>query len=667
MVRPRLILLLAAAALASASTAFSQLVEWSGASSTSSSDPSNWVGGVTPTTDGTQTAEFAYGNNSVMNIDGTANFYGLQVNAEDIQTINGTQLMLGLGAISMTNGGDGVSYTSILTINAPVDILTAQLWRMYNPGGTLTVNGSVSGSDAVQLQGQGSGSTFALNSAASTFGVANNMAGVLFTGNGSYLVVGASSTGAGDAPTSGPLGIGVVQLGDGTSFQTSTTPVIIANTMIFGDATNNFPVILGGQGSNNNPLATTLTFTGSSTLQDATTELDIGPNSTIIFNGSVTGYNTGTNLNFSNIGAGNSLAIVQGNLSNIAQVGIETTTSVIFDGNPMTQLNGVAITTPGTTATYVGVGSGNDGTDGYNQASAVAGFISKLSPANFAGTLGFDNTSGNTGTPFDDPLDISGFTSSNFVGLGSATTATIGIDAVINPPGATPNAQTVYPFGGGGGTLTVLSPLADGTMPRSVDLQAGNAPLTLVLSGVLTYSGGTSVDGGALIFDSAPQPYPVQLGFGATKSGYVGSTMGAYLDTEIGNFIGSINVNPAATGGVVIGFDYIGGTRYVGSEGAVNIDVSSKPWNGHVRRLQPGRHLHPKRHPVPVFRREGRLRDCGTGTERTWILGRRRPSQPNGELQPPAGVCDHIVGRAVGGQFLYGWDRFQQRLPLCDK
>jgi autotransporter-associated beta strand protein len=341
-------------------------------------------------------------------------------------------------------------------------------------------------------------------------------------------------------------------------------------------------VIIGGQGPSSNPSSTVLTFTGTIILNNLTTEVDIGPNSQISFNGPIAG--SSGDLNIGNVGVGNSLAIFRGNIVSVATFNLLDTVSLIFDGDPTLQLSGVgAISTAGASgATYLGLGSGSD-SDGYNQPGFTAAFITGLG-SSFTGTLGFDTTTGSTSI-FDDALDLSALTSTNFVGLGSATSAILGPDAVITPPGATAADRGVYPFGGGGGTLTVTSPLSNDIMNdvvRSVVLGAGNAPLTLVLSGTLDYTGDTYVDGGVLVFDAAPPMSggSVHLGYGATKSGYFGNTTNAgYEDTDIENFLSLADVNPGATGGVVIGFDSFGDTRSIQN---TNIDMSLLPTNTYI-------------------------------------------------------------------------------------
>jgi fibronectin-binding autotransporter adhesin len=572
MVRSRYLLLLAAV-IASAATASSQTIEWQGAVSDNFSNPANWVGDVAPTTTGIETLEFSYGGNTVLNLDSPTGFQGVQADAEAIITITGSQpLVIGAGSIAMTFGGDGESHTSLLTIDAPVFLNTDQVWAFNNPGGNLTVNGAISGAHAIALQGQGSSSTFELTSGASTFGASNSMSGVIFTGENSYVIVGASSMGPGDAPTAGPLGIGVVQLGDGVNFETSVAPVVLANTLIIGNGVTGDPVVFGGQDSSSNPPATNLKFTGTTTLTDSNTEVDLQPNTTVTFNGPIVGFNSGTTFDFRALsGVGNQLVILQGNITNVTQTTLFGPISVIFDGSSSAQVSGVTggISPDETGASYIGVGGTLSPTQGYNQAGDVAAFMGELIATSFSGSLGFDTTSGTTAARFNDPIDLSPFTNSFFVGLGSATMAILGPGAVISPTGQ------VYHFGGGGGALTIQSPLADGTL-TSLNLQAGNAPLTLVLNGALSYTGGTNVDGAALIFDTAPPGMgTINVGSGITGTGYVGATATAFDDTAVQTFINQLILNTDSFD-LVVGFDDVsGGTRVIGTIGSpATIDMT---------------------------------------------------------------------------------------------
>ena len=88
------------------------------------------------------------------------------------------------------------------------------------------------------------------------------------------------------------------------------------------------------------------------------------------------------------------------------------------------------------------------------------------------------------------------------------------LSAVPSPP----NADDAYLFGGGPGTLTVASPLADGSSPSSVVIN-GNVVLSNTNN---TYSGGTSILGGTLQVACASN-----LGSSAATITFAGGTLQA--------------------------------------------------------------------------------------------------------------------------------------------
>ena len=85
---------------------------------------------------------------------------------------------------------------------------------------------------------------------------------------------------------------------------------------------------------------------------------------------------------------------------------------------------------------------GLDGT--FVAPTAVSGFLaangSQLG-STINGTLGFDTIASGSPNVFPDPIDLSQFTSAQFLGLGTATVATLASTAVITP------ANNNYIFG----------------------------------------------------------------------------------------------------------------------------------------------------------------------------------------------------------------------------
>jgi autotransporter-associated beta strand protein len=569
--------LLAIALAAVAATARGQTVTWGGGFPDQEfTTASNWVGGVAPLNNGSETLVLNGNSSSTLDLDENAFFSEVIVqptggNPASV-AITGTQaLTIGPGGIYV----QGVDETaSQLTVDVPIVLTANQTWGIgESTGSTLVDNGSIAGSFGLTLNGDDDIVTFTLSSANSYFS-----GGVYLTGEGSLLSIGASSIGPAGAPTFGPVGTGMLTLGDGTFLTTTSTSLFtIGNAMTLGDGSGDSTVQIGGLPFQNFNTQTNLTLTGPVTLNDADLEVDIGSNSWVTFAGNLTGYTSSVCLDFGSAGYGNAVADVQGNISNVARLDLENGVTVILDAPSIdltsgtTQIIGVTDDIGvETNAAYLGLGKA------YAASGYVTAFLSYLnttgSSGHFYGTFGFDTTTGATAT-FNDPVDLTSFPQGAFTGLGSATSAILSPSAVITPPGGLTSLNpATYPFGGGGGTLTVQSPLVDGTnAPSSVSLSAGNAPLTLVLSGSMNYSGGTTVVGGALIYNALPPGGDnFTIGDGASEPGYIGSTVNSGYSDGNGNIEDFILL---FTGGVqgVIGFDILGGgTRTVSS----NIDVS---------------------------------------------------------------------------------------------
>jgi fibronectin-binding autotransporter adhesin len=515
----------------------------------------NWVGGATPPITGSATVNFTGNSDSSLNLDESVILAGITVqdnlengSSPNIYSGNGSALTLGSGGISVVSDGTA---SGNVTINVPLTLLASQVWsQVQNAGSSVTVNGAISGPFGLTLAGDGNVETWTLNSGASAFS-----GGVTVAGVGATLAVGTGTMGPAGAPTSGPVGTGTLSLGDGTTLTTTTSsPISIANALVIGGQNTGQGIVFGGPTSQSNPGLSILALSGPVTLDDNESDLVVGANSTVTFSGNLIGNTGWTCVEFGSTGGANSLAIVQGDITNVWRIDLVNNVSVILDGTGPSQFTGVSDV--GTTSSnYLGFGAAYASP---GSVTAALSFLSSTSAGNINGTLGFDTTSGPAAT-FSDPVDLTSFTAGDFVGLGSATSAILSPAAVITPPGGA--SGTVYPFGGGGGTLTVQSTLSDGSSSRSLVLSPGNAPLTLVLSGALNYSGSTSVTGGVLIFDT-----PLPLGGLNLTAGYIGGTPNSgYTDgsSNIQNFVNLFN-DSDATG--VIGFDSLAGQRTVTSD-----------------------------------------------------------------------------------------------------
>lgn len=118
----------------------------------------------------------------------------------------------------------------------------------------------------------------------------------------------------------------------------------------------------------------------------------------------------------------------------------------------------------------------------------------------------------------------------------------------------------------------------EGPLRNSVTLSPGNGAFTLILSGTsgnLAYTGGTYVDGGALIFDTTlPASGNVYLGENSSSPGYVGSTTASGFLNDDSGVAGThpqdfINLLDSGSKGVV-GFDDLSGALRTIS-GSINL------------------------------------------------------------------------------------------------
>jgi len=557
MVRQRF--LLAAAFAATVACSLKGQVVWIGGfPDFSSNTASNWVGGTLPLGDGTEMLEFTDVSSSsfILNSNWAFNQVFVTSVVEDNanpKIVGSGTLTIGAGGIVVANDGDVLN---TLEISTPVALSAAQTWDSAVDS-QIIINGALTGSAALTLDTINSTETFEFNGASTMFTGPINVAG-------SYATVIVSNGSA--------LGTGPVTLGDNTTLAVNTgSPIALGNALTLGNDTADGPTVtFGGQTNLSNPFATNLTLAGPVTLFEPDLVINIGQNTGLTITGGITGSEAVLAFDTPSETNANAIVDLQGAFTGITALTLDDGVSVILDGPDTSQsTNLTALVTNG--SSYLGLGPAYVG----NVANFFALIGSTEGQGSFQGSIGFDG-----GAMINETIDLTNFTNPNFVGLGSATTATIGPDAFIIPVGGDTaggnmnNTPSAYQFGGGGGTLTVQTALSDGsfyvnvddngTVPNALSLTAGNAPLTLVLSGDLSYSGGTYVDGAVLIFNT-PLPnfgslYVGQGGFfegGSTNTGYIGVTaLSNYGPGSAQDFIALFS--PDSTRGV-IGFDVIGG------------------------------------------------------------------------------------------------------------
>jgi hypothetical protein len=671
--------LLVLASMMAVGTGVAQTATWGGGFPNDKlSVASNWIGGVEPANNGSEILLFNDNSDSTLNLDVSANFLGVLLpdggpgnNGININFVGLHSLTL--GAVGVVAGSDSTSPGNSVTFNVALTLTANQTWAqvLNSNGGSIQANGTISGNFSITLLGDGSSfyvpEMFALTSGSSTFN-----GGVSLIGLGSALYIGASSTGTPGSPTSGPVGTGTLSLGDGTTLSvTNGSPTTLDNPVTAGDQSNGYPITFGGSTNEFNPSQTLLTLTGPVLLNDADLELDAAPHSIVTLAGDLTGYTSGVCLDFGGNGSGTSIFLVQGNLSNVARLDLEDSVSVILDASAA-DLGGTGTTQIATVedigtqpATYLGLGKG------YASAGNVNGFLAWMgatgSAGNFQGTLGFDTTSGPTAVFDSDTINLTNFTNGNFTGLGSSTSAILGPDITILPPG------TTYLFGGGGGTLTVQSPLTDAPgLGTGLTLSPGAAPLTLILSGAATYTGTTTVSGAALIFDT-----PLPSGSFNLQGGYIGSTINSGISDSNASIQAFVNLFNSDSSGIV-GFDSLTGPRIVTSDiDMTGLDLYLGTTTNGVTftgTITPNNHAYMfaavKPH-VHVCGGQGGADDRGIGPSRR--LGadhhRHRVARRDGKLVLLAGGPDRgpVDRDPFRGQYLHGRDDAQQRVPLRDK
>ena len=489
---------------------------WIGGADSDFETAGNWTGGVAPTQNGTATILLSNSGGTIT-VFSSADILGLQqLNPGGVQySIN----QGGSGSLTIQSGG--ISFQAgaepILFFNIPIILGVNQTWSGSN-GGFIYTDGGVT--DA------GMNRTLTIDGRVYMVGVNTFSGGTIVLGTGT-LNAGAASA----------AGTGTLTLEDGATLQSFSQPVDLSNPIALG---NN--VVLGTDLSTH-----VLTLSGSITATNPATSVTLNSSSSLVVTGNVDGP-ASTQLTLSGQGSqlpfeGGSQLVYTGDLSSrITALTINAASVILAPTDTPTNAFG-GVTGPNLTVTnqsYLGL----DGR--YTQAGAVSSFLSTFGSqlgTTIDGTLGFDTfASPSTPNSFGDPINLAPFGSESFVGLGSATSAILTSTAVI-----TPTPANTYPFGGGGGTLTVQSNLNDVSGTQLV-MNAGSSPLTLILQGMNLYSGGTVANGGVLIFDSAVPAGTITEG----PAGYVGYTENASNIVTASDFISRFSVN--STQGV-IGFD----------------------------------------------------------------------------------------------------------------
>lgn len=500
---------------------------WTGAAKTGSdgsyqaeiANAANWQGGVAP---GSSSSNFlVIGPAAGI---GTYDWLDLKVpSANPVFEVAGFSFLAGrpgiylhsLGNLTLGLGADGLSLAGetddLLSVSSDITLRLDQVSTPWATEGTLTLYGPITEKvSSAKIVKTGSGELVLHDGSSNFSGGLELLAGT--------LTLSASSTASGSTVTSGPVGTGTLKLAGGTALKTSSS----------GDVTLHNPVALGDLVTLGTPWhEVDLTLAGRITPLQSTTTIRLADESTVFLTGALGTSDSGSNhFTFTDDdygsptlqdGNGNAfpVAVLSGqntHTGNLTAYGV----GVIFLANQ-------AIPGAGT------VGASSGGYIGVGESGGMESVLAKIaSRTAFNGTLGFDTDPDLSSVPttFADTVDLTDFTADNdsvnpqrFWGLGSLTTAKL-TGAITPPTGGN------YVFGGGDGTLYVVSNLTAATGVR-VRSSSSDEPLTVWLQGTNTFTDKLLSDHSIVVLDSA-SALPATVG-GNTSKGFFQLDSNAYV------------------------------------------------------------------------------------------------------------------------------------------
>lgn len=471
----------------------------------------NWQGAAAPANDGSASVQFGVSDRTLVTVDAAQDIAGLKFDypaTNDLRyRINGstTTLTLGSGGLVTTNAAPAGPPPALGSVNSAtpgtvtfqgalgLGLSANQTWTLAS-GTAVLAGGNVSGPGSLTLAGSG----YVSLSGNNTYAGGTDLAG------GALALGSNTALGTGPLTVSGPAAI----YSDASSRSLVNSLLLNASSLLIeayaGEVRFTGPVTLGA--------STTLTN------RDVLT----------VFDGAV--GEAGGSRSLTLTGAGG--LVIAGNSTYSG--GTEVLSSALF----FRQAGSVpAVGSLSADAlAYVGAGF---------TTGIATGFIARFSPANTAGTIGFDtDPAAISANVIAEPINLAAF--SSLARLGSATRATLSAGATITPAPA-----GGYRFGGGGGTLRVESRLTGSGTTVTADSSRGTE-LSVYLTfndtilGGNDYTGQTSATRSAIIFGAGSAPAGVYaLGTG----GYIGTQDLALLPSAwINRFAGT-----SVTG--VIGWD----------------------------------------------------------------------------------------------------------------
>jgi autotransporter-associated beta strand protein len=439
----------------------------------------------------------------------------------DSITFNNTAGAFTLGgsaSYSMNANGVTNNSTSLETINNPIKLLFSQTWNASAGalvfGGdlntntkTLTITGSfattISGviSETGALTKSGTG-TLTLSGTNTYSGVTTVSAGILCISNGSAL--GAASAGTSVASgamleLTGNIAVGAEAItslaGTGISNGGALLNVSGNNSWAGDIAIENLPSI-----TRINSDSGTLTLNGNFTeLGGATKFLTIGGAGNVTINGTIT--QTGDDLGLTKDGTG-TLTLANANSY----------------GRPTT-LNGGVLLLTNATALPGGIGA-----SGGSSVLTINGGVLGLGAGDFSRDLG----AGVSQVEFTGSGGFAAYGADRLVNLGGASAQVTWASGSFVPTGST----FILGASGADKTVTFQNPIALGAVSRTVQVDDGSATVDAILSGVLsgtggitktgngtlsltgtnTYAGGSTINAGVVVVNSAAS-------LGATSGG----------------------------------------------------------------------------------------------------------------------------------------------------